>query len=103
MGCASEPPSDRLKSLYEEFLPAPDFRRAQGRKHTIASVLSIVTVANLSGFETGIAAAQFARALSQTELKSCLPENPPPISDQPDIPDFVTDGALHILALFPSC
>ena len=26
---------------------------------------------------------------------------PPPISDYPDIPDKMTDGALHILALFP--
>ena len=47
----------------------PDFRRAQGRKHTIASVLTIYTVASLSGFESGIGAAQFARALNQTELK----------------------------------
>ena len=47
----------------------PDFRRAQGRKHTIASVFAINTVASLSGFESGIGAAQFARALNQTELK----------------------------------
>ena len=47
----------------------PDFRRAQGRKHTIASVLTIDTVASLSGFESGIGAAQFARALNQTQLK----------------------------------
>ena len=47
----------------------PDFRRAQGRKHTIASVLTIDTVASLAGFESGIGAAQFARALTQTELK----------------------------------
>ena len=47
----------------------PDFRRAQGRKHTIASVLTINTVASLAGFESGIAVAQFARALNQTQLK----------------------------------
>ena len=48
----------------------PDFRRAQGRKHTIASVYAIVIVARLADFESGIGAAQFARALNQTELKS---------------------------------
>ena len=46
-----------------------DFRRAQGRKHTIASVFAINTVASLVGFESGIAVAQFARALNQTQLK----------------------------------
>ena len=70
MGCASEPPSDGLDSLYKEFLRVPDFRRAQGRKHAIASVLAIIIAASISGFETGIAAAQFARALNQTELES---------------------------------
>ena len=48
----------------------PDFRRAQGRKHTIETVFAIVITARLAGFETGIGAAQFARALNQTELKS---------------------------------
>ena len=48
----------------------PDFRRAQGRKHTIASVLAIVIAARLTGFESGIGAAQFAQALNQTELKA---------------------------------
>ena len=48
----------------------PDFRRAQGRKHTIASVLAIVIVARLIGIESGIGAAHLARALNQTELES---------------------------------
>ena len=48
----------------------PDFRRAQGRKHTIASVLAIVIVTCLAGFGTGVRAAQYARALNQTELES---------------------------------
>ena len=47
----------------------PDFRRAQGRKHTIETVFPIVIAARLAGFESGIGAAQFARALNQTELK----------------------------------
>ena len=48
----------------------PDFRRAQGRKQTIASILVIDFVARLTGFETGIGAAQFTRALNLTQLKS---------------------------------
>ena len=48
----------------------PDFRHAQGRKHNFASVLAIVIVARLAGFKSGIGAAQFARALNQTRLKS---------------------------------
>ena len=66
MGDASEQPLHGLISVYEEFLRVPDFRRAQGRKHTIASVFAIKTVASLVGFESGIAVAQFARALNQT-------------------------------------
>ena len=70
MGDASEQPPHGLNSVYEEFLRVPDSRRAQGRKHTIASVYAIVIVARLAGFESGIGAAQFARALNQAELKS---------------------------------
>ena len=70
MGDASEQPPHGLSSVYEELLRVPDFRRAQGRKHTIESVFAIVIVARLAGFESGIAAAQFSRALNQTELKS---------------------------------
>ena len=70
MGDASGQPPHGSNSVYEEFLRVPDFRRAQGRKHTIESVFAIVITARLAGFETGIGAAQFARALNQTELKS---------------------------------
>ena len=66
---ASEQPHHRLSSVYEELLRVPDFHRAQGRKHTIASVFAIDTIARLAGFESGIGAAQFARALNQTQLK----------------------------------
>ena len=54
MGDASEQPPHGLSSLYEELLRVSDFRRAQGRKHTIASVFAIGIVASLSGFESGI-------------------------------------------------
>ena len=70
MGRASVLPPRRSGSLYDEFLRVPDFRRAQGRKHTIASVLAIVIAARLAGIESGIGAAQFAQALNQTELEA---------------------------------
>ena len=70
MADASVLPPHRLCSLYEEFLRVPDFRRAHGRKHTIESVFAIVIGTRLAGFESGIGAAQFARALNQTQLKA---------------------------------
>ena len=60
MARASVLPPHRLDSLYEELLLGPDFRRAQGRKHTIASVLAIVITARLADIKNGIGAAQFA-------------------------------------------
>ena len=57
-----------LRSLYEELLEVPDFRRAQGRKHRIASVLAVYIVARLAGMGNGLAAARYARSLSQAEL-----------------------------------
>ena len=70
MGRMSALPSGCLRSLYDELLRVPDFRRAQGRKHTIASVLAIFIAARLAGITSGIGAAQYARALNQTELKA---------------------------------
>ena len=52
MGDASGQPLHGLNSVYEEFLRVPDFRRAQGRKHTIETVFAIVITARLAGFET---------------------------------------------------
>ena len=57
-----------LRSLHAEFSEMRDFRRAQGRKHTLASAYSTLILAQLSGFYGPVAAAQFAAALSQEEL-----------------------------------
>ena len=70
MGDASGQPPHGSNSVYEEFLRVPDFRRAQGRKHTIESVFAIVIGTRLAGIGTGIGASQFAQALNQTELES---------------------------------
>ena len=58
------------RSLYEELQELPDHRRAQGRKHSIATVLTIYLLAALSNMRGPVAAAEYAQALSQNELKS---------------------------------
>ena len=68
MGDASEQPLHGLSSVYEELLRVPDFRRAQGRKHTIASVLTIDTVACSASPLMGT-----ATSLSDTEARGDKP------------------------------
>ena len=60
----------RLRSLYGELAAVPDFRRAQGRKHTVASVLAVYILARLANCRGPVAAAEYARQLSQAELKA---------------------------------
>ena len=60
----------RLRSLYGELAAVPDFRRAQGRKHTVASVLAVYILARLANCRGPVAAAEYARQLSQSELKA---------------------------------
>ena len=59
-----------MRSLHAELAAVPDFRRAQGRKHTAASVLTVHVLAELANMRGCLAAAQFAKALSQEELKA---------------------------------
>ena len=57
-----------MRSLHAELAAVPDFRRAQGRKHAAACVLAARVLAELANMKGCLAAAQFARALSQEEL-----------------------------------
>lgn len=59
-----------LKSLYEELSEVGDFRRAQARRHSVGCVLSIYVLSFLSGMRGPVAAAQYARSLSQKELEA---------------------------------
>ena len=59
---------EELSSLYEALGDIPDYRRAQGRKHTVQCVLAIYILSTLSGNTGTYAAAQFAENLSQKEL-----------------------------------
>ena len=60
----------RLRSLYEELAAVQDFRRAQGRKHSVASVLAVYILARLANLRGPVAAAEYAQQLSQSELKA---------------------------------
>ena len=60
----------RLRSLYEELAAVEDFRRAQGRKHTVASVLAVYILARLANCCGPVAAAEYAQQLSQAELRA---------------------------------
>ena len=57
------------RSLYEELQEIPDHRRGQGRKHSLATVLAVYLLALLSNMRGPVAAAEYAQALDQEELK----------------------------------
>ena len=57
-----------MRSLHDELAAVADFRRAQGRKHTVACVLTIHVLAELANMKGCLATAEFARSLSQAEL-----------------------------------
>ncbi len=60
--------ADELRSLRDLFAELPDCRRDQGKKHRLATVLSLVALARLSGRSGPAAAERYAKALSQEEL-----------------------------------
>ncbi len=60
--------TEELRSLRDLFAELPDCRRGQGRKHRLATVLSLVALARLSGRSGPAAAERYAEALSQDEL-----------------------------------
>jgi hypothetical protein len=49
------------KSLWERFAEIPDPRSKQGQRHSLAAILSLITVATLCGARSLEAVAQFAR------------------------------------------
>ncbi len=59
-----------MRSLHDELAAVADFRRAQGRKHTVACVLTIHVLAELANMKGCLATAEFARSLSQEELEA---------------------------------
>ena len=66
----SEKPASELRSLVQELAEIKDFRRAQGRKHSVASVLTVYLLARLANLRGPVAAAEYAQKLSQSELEA---------------------------------
>ena len=54
---------EAMRSLHAGLAAVPDFRRAQGKKHTVACVLTVHILAELANMKGCLAAAQFARAV----------------------------------------
>ena len=59
-----------LRSLRDLFAEVPDARRGQGRKHGLATVLSVCALARLAGQRGPAATERFARNLEQDELRA---------------------------------
>lgn len=59
-------PKRQLKALLEYFREQPHFRKRRGRRHALASVLTIVLVARLAGRHT---VTKMARCRSQPQLR----------------------------------
>ena len=62
------PSATRLRSLFEYLREVPEYRRARGVRHTLASVLAIAVAAKLAGAQGPTAMAEFAARLSQRQL-----------------------------------
>jgi len=60
--------AEQMKALPEYFRPIPDPRRAQGRRHPLASVLAIATAAVLCGARGYKAIGEWAQTLSPQAL-----------------------------------
>ena len=61
---------DELRSLRTLFAGLPDCRRGQGRKHRLATLLSLCALAQLAGRLGPCLAAQYAETLGQQELRA---------------------------------
>ena len=69
--------AQHMKSLPDFFANIPDPRRAQGRRHRLATVLAIATVATLCGMRGYLAISDWANSLGQKarERFGCRYEN----------------------------
>ena len=60
----------RLRSLFECLGEVPECRRARGKRYPLNTVLALAVAARLAGYRGVTAFAQFARLLSQDQLKA---------------------------------
>ncbi len=71
-GCARTEPElpapGRLRSLFDHLRGVPEFRRARGARHSLATVLAIAAAAKLAGAQGPTAIAEFGARLDQRQL-----------------------------------
>ena len=60
----------RLRSLFECLGEVPECRLARGKRYPLNTVLALAVAARLAGYRGVTAFAQFARLLSQEQLKA---------------------------------
>ncbi len=60
----------RLKSWVQLLAEMPDFRRAQGRKHRLETVLAICILARLAGKVGPLATSRYAQKMTQNQLQT---------------------------------
>ncbi len=70
-GVRKEPmTAPQLRSLKDVLGKVPEFRKSQGRRYPLVTVLVLAVAARLAGYRGVSAIAQFARLLSQEQLKA---------------------------------
>ena len=67
-GCPEPPAEDRLRSLYDFLREVPEYRKARGTRHRLATVLAVAVAARLAGAHGVTATAEFAARLDQRQL-----------------------------------
>ena len=63
-------PAKELLNLREAFETIPDYRKSQGRRYSLVTVLTLAVAARLAGYRGITALAQFAQLLSQEQLEA---------------------------------
>ena len=62
------PPPGRLRSLYDFLCEVPEYRRARGLRHRLATVLTVAVAGKLAGVRGATALGEFAARLDQRQL-----------------------------------
>ncbi len=62
------PEVERLRSLYEFLRQVPEYRKARGIRHSLATIFSIALAAKLAGVRGVVTIGEFAARLTQAQL-----------------------------------
>ena len=70
VGRPEPPKAERLDSLYDFLREAPEYRKARGIRHSLATMLAIALAAKLAGVRGVVAVGEFASRLTQAQLSA---------------------------------